>query len=149
MHAHQEAGTSSVKWLVSIGSGIMIAFGAWHFFVPGIWDWYGHIDADAPELVIAVRAINVFFSLLMVLLGTANLLLTFRKSQDRYSLAVLLAVSTTLWAVRCILQVIHPQGSQQPGLELGMLLTFVCVFACFAGALWLTIAPRAARHTRG
>ncbi|MCW5899004.1 MAG: hypothetical protein KIT10_07015 [Flavobacteriales bacterium] len=147
MHAHEEAGTRPVKWLVSIGSGIMIAFGVWHFFVPGIWDWYAHIDADATELVIAVRAINVFFSLLMVLLGLANLLLTFRERQDRYSLAVLLSVSTVLWAVRCILQVIHPQGSQQPGLALGMLLTFVFVFACFAGALGLTIVRRATRST--
>lgn len=145
MRAYQGVGTRPVKWLVSIGSGIMIAFGVWHFFVPGIWDWYAHIDANAPELVIAVRAVNVFFSLLMVLLGLANLLLTFRIHQDRCSLAVLLSISTVLWAVRCIMQLIHPQGSQRPGLELGMLLTFMFAFACFAGALWLTIAPKAAR----
>ena len=65
---------SVIKIFTTFGSIISIGFGIWHFFVPGIWNWYSYIDKIATELVIAVRAINIFFSLLLVLLGTANIL---------------------------------------------------------------------------
>ncbi len=52
-----------VKILVTIGSSASIGFGIWHFFVPEAWKWYSYIDIHATELVAAVRAINVFFSL--------------------------------------------------------------------------------------
>lgn len=55
------------KILVLISSVASIGFGIWHFFVPTIWKWYSYIDINATELVAAVRAINVFFSLSLVL----------------------------------------------------------------------------------
>lgn len=73
------------------------------FFVPGIWEWYAHMDPAAPELVIAVRAINVFFSLLLVLLGVANILIAFRTGHVRYSTVIVYSISTVLWAVRSVL----------------------------------------------
>ena len=52
-----------VRILVIIGSSASIGFGVWHFFVPKTWKWFSYIDANATELVAAVRAINAFFSL--------------------------------------------------------------------------------------
>ena len=63
-----------VKILVTIGSVISIGFGLWHFFVPSIWNWYSYFDKTAIELVLAVRTINIFFSLVLVLLGIALIL---------------------------------------------------------------------------
>jgi hypothetical protein len=71
--------SSVVKILTTIGSIISIGFGIWHFFIPNIWNWYSYIDKTATELVIAVRAINIFFSLLLVLLGIANILIIFKN----------------------------------------------------------------------
>jgi len=63
-----------VKIFVMIGSSASIGFGIWHFFVPRAWKWYSYIDPNATELILAVRAINVFFSLSLVLFGLLNLL---------------------------------------------------------------------------
>ena len=63
-----------VKILVIVGSVSSIGFGMWHFFVPATWNWYSYIDINATELVVAIRAINVFFSLSLVLLGIVNIL---------------------------------------------------------------------------
>jgi hypothetical protein len=57
------------KILVTIGSTASIGFGIWHFSVPKVWKWYSYIDPTATELIVAVRAINVFFSLSLVLFG--------------------------------------------------------------------------------
>ena len=57
-----------VKILVLFGNIASIGFGVWHFFVPRLWNWYAYIDIRATELVVAVRAINIFFSLALVLL---------------------------------------------------------------------------------
>ena len=128
---------SSLKFLVGIASIICIGFGAWHFFVPGIWDWYSYIDESAPELIIAVRAINFFFSLLLVLIGIANIVLIFRKYFDRFSILVVLSLSVILWASRVALQFIYPQGTQNPVIQYSMLITFMVVFLCFLFALIL------------
>lgn len=50
------------KILVTVAGLVTMGFGIWHFFIPKVWNWYSYIDAAAPELIIAVRAINVFFS---------------------------------------------------------------------------------------
>jgi hypothetical protein len=126
-----------VKILTSFGSILSIAFGLWHFFVPKIWHWYAYIDKTATELIIAIRAINIFFSLSLVLLGLANLLLVFKNPQDRFSLIVLLSVSTVLWATRSVLQIIYPQGSYNPVLQYSMLFIFILVWICFALSLFL------------
>jgi len=89
-----------VKLLVMIGSSASIGFGIWHFFVPRAWNWYSYIDRNATELVAAVRAINVFFSLSLVLFGTVNILLIYGDKSNRYSIIVLLAATSILWLTR-------------------------------------------------
>lgn len=130
---------NQIKILSTIGSIISIGFGIWHFFIPGIWDWYSYIDQTATELIIAVRAINLFFSLLLVLLGIANILTVFRKALDGFSTVVLLSISTILWFTRLALQIVYPQGSQNPVIQYSMLVVFTVVFACFFISLLLTI----------
>jgi hypothetical protein len=72
------------KILVTIGSSASIGFGILHFFVPKAWKWYSYIDINATELVVAVRTINVFFSLSLVLFGIVNLLLIYGDKSNRY-----------------------------------------------------------------
>lgn len=125
---------------MTFGSIISIGFGMWHFFVPSIWNWYSYFDKTATELIIAVRAINIFFSLLLVLLGIANMLFVFRKPpQDRFSMMVMLSISTILWTTRLILQLVYPQGSQNPIIQYSMLLTFILVWGCFALSLYFVL----------
>lgn len=126
-----------IKMLTTFGSLVSIGFGIWHFFVPKIWNWYAYIEKSATELVLAVRAINIFFSLMLVLLGIANLLILYKTPQDKFSLLVLLAVSAVLWTLRVVMQIIYPQGSQNPFLQYSLLLIFIIVCVCFALSLFL------------
>lgn len=132
--------THWIKILTTVGSLITIAFGIWHFFVPTLWNWYAYIDTTANELVLAVRAINLLFSLSLVLFGAANLLVVFKASEEKFSLTVLLSASSILWAARSVMQILYPQVSFRPGVQLGLLLTFMLVFACFVISLWLVLS---------
>ena len=120
-----------VKVLVLIGSSASISFGVWHFFVPHAWKWYSYIASAATELVAAVRAINAFFSLSLVLFGVVNILLVFGNRSNRYSISVILAATCILWITRVVFQVIYPQGSLYPGLQYGMLSAFVLASLCY------------------
>jgi hypothetical protein len=126
---------SLVKILVTIGSIISIGFGLWHFFVPSIWDWYSYIVPEATELVIAIRAINFLFSLLLILLGVANILCVFKFSKYKFQTIIIFSISTILWATRVILQIVYPQGSQNQIIQYSMLVIFSIVLACFSISL--------------
>lgn len=129
-----------VKIFVMIGSSASIGLGVWHFFVPRLWNWYAYFDSHATELVIAVRAINVFFSLSLVLFGIINILFIYGGKSNRYSIIVVLAATSLLWLTRVFLQVIYPQGSQYPGIQYGMLAAFSLVSLCFVISLMMTLA---------
>jgi hypothetical protein len=120
-----------VKIFVMIASSASIGFGIWHFFVPSAWKWYSYIDPHATELAAAIRAINAFFSLSLVLFGLVNILLIYGDRSNRYSIIVMLAATCILWLTRVAFQVIYPQGSLYPGLQYGMLLAFVLVTLCY------------------
>jgi hypothetical protein len=120
-----------IKVLVILGSSVSIGFGIWHFFVPTVWKWYSYIDVNATELVAAVRAINAFFSLSLVLFGIVNILLIYGDRSNKYSIIVILAATCILWLTRVLFQVIYPQGSLYPGLQYGMLSAFVIVTLCY------------------
>ena len=123
-----------VKLLTSFASVATIGFGAWHFFVPMKWNWYKYIAPEATELIVAVRAINVFFSLCMVLIGLANIIFVY-ASRDRLTLIVMLSLSSILWASRCAMQIIYPQGSMNPWLQYGMLIAFITILLCYVISL--------------
>jgi hypothetical protein len=125
----------AARILVILGSSASIGFGIWHSFVPEAWKWYSYIDANATELVAAVRAINAFFSLSLVLFGVVNILLIYGDRSNRYSITVVLAATCILWLTRVAFQVIYPQGSLYPGLQFGMLSAFVIVSLCYIIAL--------------
>jgi hypothetical protein len=127
------------RTLVTIGSIASIGFGIWHFTVPGTWAWYSYIDASAAELVLAVRAINVFFSLSLVLFGAMNLLLAYGPHVDRYSMLVVLGATCVLWATRVAMQLAYPQGSMNPTLQYGMLAAFAVVLACYVASLVMVV----------
>ncbi len=117
-----------VKVLVTIGSSASVGFGMWHFFVPKAWKWYSYIDISATELVAAVRAINVFFSLSLVLFGIVNILFVYGGKSNRYSIIVMLAATCILWVTRLVFQIIFPQGSMSPVLQYGMLAAFIIFY---------------------
>jgi hypothetical protein len=127
---------------MTLASAASIGFGVWHFFVPKAWSWYSYMDASATELVLAVRALNVLFSLSLVLFGLVSLLLAHGPSADRYSILVVLGATSALWATRVALQIVYPQGSMSPALQYGMLLAFVLVLACYAAALVLVLLQK-------
>ena len=131
-----------VKVLVTIASIISIGFGAWHFFVPAIWNWYSYIEKSATELVLAVRAINFFFSLCLVLFGLMNMLLTFNKTTSRHTMLVLLSANILLWISRCVFQVVYPQGSASAVLQYSMLGTFLFVLGAYLLSLGLVIMQK-------
>jgi len=133
-----------VKVLVLIGGSVSIGFGVWHFFVPGWWDWYSYINRSATELVLAVRAINAFFSLSLVLFGVVNVLLVWGKRSNRYSIGVFLAATCVLWLTRVVFQLVYPQGSANPVLQYGMLAAFTVVFLCHAISLFVVASGKTA-----
>jgi hypothetical protein len=124
-----------VKILVVIGSSASIGFGIWHFFVPAAWNWYSYIDINATELVVAVQAINAFFSLSLVLFGMVNMLFIYGDKSNRYSIIVMLAATCILWMTRLAFQLIYPQGSMNPVLQYGMLTAFIIVSLCYVISL--------------
>ena len=128
-----------VKVLTTVVSAASIGFGIWHFFVPHAWKWYSYIDPKATELIVAVRAINVFFSLSLVLFGALNLLFIWGGYANRYSITVLLAATCVLWLTRVVLQVIYPQGSINPVLQYGMLSAFIIITLCYLISLGMTV----------
>ena len=131
-----------VKILVMVGSSTSIGFGVWHFFVPKAWNWYAYIDARATELIVAVRAINVFFSLSLVLFGVLNLLFIYGGKANRYSIIVMLAATCILWLTRLVFQLIYPQGSLNPVLQYGMLSAFIVVNLCYLISLFVVVSQK-------
>ncbi len=129
-----------VKILVTIGSSASIGFGVWHFFVPRAWHWFSYIDIKATELIVAVRAINVFFSLSLVLFGLINLLFIYGDKANRFSIIVMLAATCVLWLTRLAFQLIYPQGTLYPALRYGMLSAFIIVSACYLVSLFLVVS---------
>lgn len=125
----------SSRILVAIGSIASIGFGIWHFSVPKVWKWSSYIDVRATELILAVNAINIFFSLSLVLFGVMNVFLIVGKKPDNYSTAIVLGATCVLWFARVLLQLTRPQGSMNPFLQYSMLLAFVLVFLCYAISL--------------
>lgn len=119
-----------VKIFVIIGSVASIGFGIWHFFVPKLWNWYSFIDPKATELIVAVRVINVFFSLSLVMFGIINILFIYADHANRYSIIVLLTATSILWLTRLSFQLFYPQGSLYPGLQYGMLAAFAIIALC-------------------
>ena len=119
-----------------------IGFGVWHFFVPSLWNWYSYIDASATELVVAIRAINVFFSLSLVLFGLMNLLLAYGPDKSRYAALVVLGATCVLWSARVVMQIAYPQGSISAILQYGLLLAFTLVLVCHAIPLLLLLLDR-------
>jgi hypothetical protein len=131
-----------VKVLVTIGSSASIGFGLWHFFVPRAWNWYSYINPNATELIVAVRAINVFFSLSLVLFGALNLLFILGGNANRYSIFALLAATCILWLTRLLFQVVYPQGSINPTLQYGMLSAFIIINLCYMISLFIMVLPK-------
>ncbi len=135
------------KILVLVGSVISIGFGIWHFTVPETWKWHSYIAPTATELLLAVQAINVFFSLTLVLFGAVNLLFIYGNKANNYSLSVILGATSILWITRVVLQIVYPQGSINPVLQYGMLSTFVVVTLSYLYPL-TSLVLRETRKTR-
>jgi len=126
-----------IKWLTALASAATIGFGVWHLFVPSQWNWYSYMVKSATELVLAVQAINIFFSLSLILFGLVNLLIVFGETRSTYPLSVVLDASSLLWLARVVMQVMYPQGTINPVLQSGMLAGF---------AIRTIIPPNGARY---
>jgi hypothetical protein len=128
-----------IRILVTIGGGASMGLGTWHFFVPKAWKWDSYIDVNATELILAVRAINVFFSLSLVLFGAMNMLFIYGGRSNRYSRIVMLAATCILWMTRLVSQLVYPQGTMNPVLQYGMLSAFILVCLCYVISLCIVV----------
>lgn len=131
-----------VKIPVVFGSMASIGFGIWHLFVPKAWKWYSYINVQATELAAAIRAVNLFFSISLILFGMINILFIWGDRSNRYSIMVVLGATSILWITRVILQIIFPQGSLLPGLRYGMLAAFILVSLSYIIPLALIASQR-------
>ena len=116
-----------IRILTTAGSILTIGFGIWHFFVPKIWHWHTYIDSKATELMIAIQAINIFFSLSLVLIGLMDIIIIWSSKSNKFTILIVLSVSIILWVTRSILQIVYPQGSINPFLQYSMLFAFLIV----------------------
>jgi hypothetical protein len=123
-----------IKIITTIGSLITVGFGVWHLFAPRLWNWYQYMDAQATELVLAVRATNVFFSVSLIILGSTALIFLYRQPVDVFYLRVQLLMLTLLWGLRVMMQLTYPQGTINPVLQYGMLGAFLLSFGVFLTA---------------
>jgi len=128
-----------IRVLILIGSASSVGFGVWHLFVPKIWKWYSYIQKDATELILAVRAINVFFSVSLILFGLLGSLITLGNKADKYASVLILSSLTIIWLLRVIMQIVYPQGSLNKYIQYGMLSAFFITFLCYAIALIVII----------
>ncbi len=129
----------TIKILSTIGSVGTIGFGVWHFFVPKAYDWYDYMAPEANELVAAVRAINVFFSLSLVLVGLLCLVFVFAPQSNAFAAQVILVVCCVLWLTRVVMQMVFPQGSISPALQYGMLAAFIIIWMLYSVSLFLSL----------
>lgn len=127
-----------------VGSFASIGFGLWHFFVPEAYRWYSYINVEATELFVAIRAINLFFSLSLVLFGVVNILLIYGDRSNAYSIIVVLSATCILWITRVVFQIIFPQGSINPVLQYGNLAAFIIVSLCYVISLFLMVTQKIA-----
>lgn len=127
------------KIFTYIGSIITIGFGLWHFFVPKIWKWYSYMDVKATELVLAVRATNIFFSLSLVLIGLMNIIIVSSSHSSKQTVITVLSVNIILWLARVILQLISPQGKISYYIQYSMTCTFILVLIFYVAAFVLYV----------
>jgi hypothetical protein len=119
------------KVMIFIGSIITIGFGVWHFPIPAVYDWYGHIQDETGELALAVQAINFFFSLCLVLFGIQTMLYMIKRWKDAFTMKVQLFILSVLWLSRVVMQIVYPQGTMMEGLSIIMLVVFIFTLLCF------------------
>ena len=114
---------------------ITFGFGLWHVFVPDIWQWYDHIEPR--ELVLAVKATNLFFSISLMWLGGLNMLSV--KAMNPFSVVAILSATTSIWLVRVVFQLVTPQGTEIPWIQYSMLISFLLVFGLQSYALFTIV----------
>ena len=134
-----------LKALVAVGSLASIGFGIWHFSVPAVWRWYSYVDPNATELIIAIKAINFFFSLSLVLFGAIDAALVLSGRSNAFSIGIVLGAASILWLSRIALQVLRPQGTMNPVVQYSMLGAFVLAFLCHLVPLCAVLAGRVER----
>jgi hypothetical protein len=127
------------RLLVIAGGTVSVGFGIWHFFVPATYGWWAAIVDETGELVRAVRAINIFFSLSLAIFGLQSILFTLHEWANLFVMRVQLAAMTALWTARVALQIAYPQGALI-GIAPIMLGSFVIVLLCFLVPLVLVRA---------
>jgi len=120
-----------VNFLCFSGSLVTLGFGIWHFFVPRIYKWYDYMDSKAHELILAVRAVNFFFSLSLVLMGLMCMTFLFVSEETGTEFIILLTAMNIMWFLRIVFQIVYPQGSLKKSLQYVMLITFCITFLLF------------------
>ncbi len=125
-HPDSEPSLMTAARISSIAGGaVSLGFGVWHLFVPELYGWNSYLEQHPPELKKAVNATNFFFGISLSLLGGWSILMpTFFKDSASANLAWSWTMAG-LWTIRSVYQIFNPQGSEVPGLSIGMLIGFI------------------------
>lgn len=132
----------------TVGGVITLAFGLWHYTVPGMFQWFSYMPDLPLELSNGIEAVNFFLSTTLVLMGLEIILIAWWPRGDVGIYRMSLAVMSVLWLLRVGYQLVKPQGIMIPGLSVVLAIVFSITALCFIVPLaldvWAVAADRRA-----
>ena len=113
-----------IKILYYISVVISALVGAWHFFVPWMFQWYDYLPMQYENLIVGIDYTNYCFSLLLFGLSTMLIVLGKRALAINREIIYFYLFLTVVWIFRaCLASFIEPWPLQPiPAAAIGQLI---------------------------
>ena len=113
-----------IKILYYISVVISALVGAWHFFVPWMFQWYDYLPMQYENLIVGIDYTNYCFSLLLSGLSTMLIVLGKRALAINREIIYFYFFLTVVWIFRaCLASFIEPWPLQPiPAAAIGQLI---------------------------
>ena len=113
-----------IKILYYISVVISALVGAWHFFVPWMFQWYNYLPMQYENLIVGIDYTNYCFSLLLFGLSTMLIVLGKRALGINREIIYFYLFLTVVWIFRaCLASFIEPWPLQPiPAAAIGQLI---------------------------
>ena len=113
-----------IKILYYISVVISALVGAWHFFVPWMFQWYNYLPMQYENLIVGIDYTNYCFSLLLFGLSTMLIVLGKRALAINREIIYFYLFLTVVWIFRaCLASFIEPWPLQPiPAAAIGQLI---------------------------
>ena len=113
-----------IKILYYISVVISALVGAWHFFVPWMFQWYDYLPMQYENLIVGIDYTNYCFSLLLFGLSTMLIVLGKRALDVNREVIYFYFFLTVVWIFRaCLASFIEPWPLQPiPAAAIGQLI---------------------------